>query len=374
MRVPLPLALVSVALLMGLAYRTGSANQRGAERQADGGGIPLSSPSPEAPEVLVTPVPDEPTPRMLPPPLPKPGRQPVEVDMQNVDLHVTPSIVLRIRHLRGRFVGTKADGIPFLDDKDSYVVVIDTGEIAMGMASLNALMSGHVLGGKRSNIDDLEITTDEEGRLVQKGDLDKKIDIPFKTKGEMSATPDGRIRVHTTSIKGPLGLPIRPLMKLFSIEMDDLVRVEPGHGVTVDENDLILDPQRMLPPPHIRGKITRVRVEGDFVIQTFGSGARVALDPPPISKNHIYWRRGELMFGKLLMANTDLELVDEDPADPFDFSVDRWNDQLVAGYAKNTPGRGLKSHMPDFNDLGPGGERARAARLRQARRGRSAPS
>jgi hypothetical protein len=50
-------------------------------------------------------------------------------------------------------------------------------------------------------------------------------------------------------------------------------------------------------------------------------------------------------------VNTDLELVDMDPKDPFDFSARRWNDQLVAGYSKNTAKRGLKAYMPDFNDL-----------------------
>ena len=51
------------------------------------------------------------------------------------------------------------------------------------------------------------------------------------------------------------------------------------------------------------------------------------------------------------MQSTDLELVDMDPKDPFDFSVERWNDQLVAGYSKTTSARGLKAHMPDYNDL-----------------------
>jgi hypothetical protein len=51
------------------------------------------------------------------------------------------------------------------------------------------------------------------------------------------------------------------------------------------------------------------------------------------------------------MAETDLELIDNDPDDPFDFSVDHWNDQLVAGYSKNTPNRGLKTHIPDYSDL-----------------------
>jgi len=119
----------------------------------------------------------------------------------------------------------------------------------------------------------------------------------------------------------------------------------------VDNNDLILDPQQLVPPPRIRGKVTSVRVADGALVQTFGSGERRRLSPPAISQNYIYWLGGELQFGKLTMTNTDLELVDEDPSDPFDFSADQWNDQLVAGYSKNTPDRGLKAHMPDYNDL-----------------------
>jgi hypothetical protein len=51
------------------------------------------------------------------------------------------------------------------------------------------------------------------------------------------------------------------------------------------------------------------------------------------------------------MNDTDLELVDLDPKDAFDFSVDNWNKQLVAGYSKTLPNRGLKAFMPDYADL-----------------------
>jgi hypothetical protein len=140
-------------------------------------------------------------------------------------------------------------------------------------------------------------------------------------------------------------------MKLLGIEMDDLLKVKPGHGITVDNNDLILDPQQVVPPPFIRGKVTSVRIEGDRLVQIFGSPEWRRLSPPAVSRNHIYWRGGELQFGKLTMADTDLELVDEDPGDAFDFSVDHWNDQLTAGHSKNTPSRGLKAHLPDYGDL-----------------------
>jgi hypothetical protein len=290
-------------------------------------------------------------PPLPPPPAePKAGRQPVAVEMRNVDLHITDDITLRIEHLDGRFVGTSRSGIPYLDDPSTYEVVVDSAHIVMDMASLNALLNEHVLGHGRSNVEDLTVATDDKGRLVQKGEIDKGLDIPFKVKGAVEATSDGRIRVHAKSVRG-FGLPVKPLMKLFSVEMDDLLKVEPGHGVWVDDNDLILDPQIMLPPPHMRGKVTEVHVEGDTLVQTMGTAAAHALRPAAVSPNHIYWRGGALKFGKLTMANTDLELVDMDPKDPFDFSARRWNDQLVAGFSKNTPARGLKAHMPDFADL-----------------------
>lgn len=279
----------------------------------------------------------------------RPGPQPVEVEMSNVDFRVTADITLRVRHLRGRFVPAPRAQMPYLDDKHSYFVTIDSGEILLDMASLNALMNRTLEEGD-ANVEKIQISTDDERRLRQKGLLDKGIKLPFDVKGGVEATPDGRIRMHAASVRG-LGIPVKPLMKIFGIEMDDMVKVKPGHGVTVEDNDLILDPEQLVPPPKIRGKVTSVRVIDGALVQTFGSGERRRLSPLAISRNYIYWRGGELQFGKLTMAETDLELIDDDPSDPFDFSVDHWNDQLVAGYSKNTPIRGLKTHMPDYNDL-----------------------
>ena len=96
--------------------------------------------------------------------------------------------------------------------------------------------------------------------------------------------------------------------------------------------------------------MTAVRIADNRIVQTFGSG-----DAPPAasgpSQNHISWRNGELAFGKLTMTETDLELVDADPADPFDFSIDHWDEQLAAGYSKTLPNRSLEAPMPDYDDL-----------------------
>ena len=271
--------------------------------------------------------------------------------MQNVNLGVSSDITLHVRHLRGKFVPTTRAEIPYLDDKHSYTVAIDSAEIAIGMASLNALMT-RTLGSDRSNVEKLRISTDAEHQLRQQGVVDKGIKVPFDVTGGVDATGDGRIRLHASKVRG-FGVPVTGLLKLLSIELDDVLKVKPGHGVTVDNNDLVLDPLRVIPPPLIRGKVTAVRVVDGAIVQTFGSGERQNLSPSAVSPNYIYWRGSELQFGKLTMTDTDLELIDDDPKDPFEFSVDHWNDQLVAGYSKNTPSGGLKTHMPDYNDLKP---------------------
>jgi hypothetical protein len=276
------------------------------------------------------------------------SRQPVYVDMSNVDLHVSPDVTLHVHRLRGQFVptGTRA---PYLDSAQSYSVAVDSGEVALDLASLNALMT-RTLGRDRSNVEKVNLSIGEDGTLRQKGVIDSAIDIPFNAKSTVSVTEDGRIRVSTKSVEG-FGVPMKSLMKLFGLEMDDLLKVKPGHGVVVADNDLILDPSRLVPSPMFRGRLTAVRIDGDQLVQTFGAGSGKPIASRPLARNHIYWRGSQLSFGKLTMNDTDLELIDLDQKDPFDFSVDQWNAQLVAGYSKTLPNRGLKAFMPDFNDL-----------------------
>src|SRR5688572_23126081 len=186
------------------------------------------------------------------------SRQPVEVDMANVDLHISADVTLHIRTLRGRFIPVDRD-VPFLDDKRSYAVAVDSGEVAIDVTTLNALMT-RSLGGDKSNVDKLKVSF-KGGALEQKGVIDRAVDIPFTATSRVSTTPDGRIRIHTHSMRG-FGVPVRPMLKLLSVELDDLVKVVPGSGVEVRGNDLIVDPARIMPAPALRGRLTAVRIEG----------------------------------------------------------------------------------------------------------------
>jgi hypothetical protein len=69
------------------------------------------------------------------------------------------------------------------------------------------------------------------------------------------------------------------------------------------------------------------------------------------AESYVYHRGGVLRFGKLTMTDSDLELVNDPPHSPFDFSLPDYNRQLVAGYSKNTVMHGLIVFMPDLSAL-----------------------
>lgn len=107
----------------------------------------------------------------------------------------------------------------------------------------------------------------------------------------------------------------------------------------------------MVPPPRISGRVTAASIEASSVALSFGPGANRNPLPPPKPGNYLYFRGGVLQFGKLTMRDADLELLDSGPDDPFDFYLERYHDQLVAGHVEVTRDKGLVTHVPDYGDL-----------------------
>jgi hypothetical protein len=139
-------------------------------------------------------------------------------------------------------------------------------------------------------------------------------------------------------------------MKLLGLDMAKLVNTRRTKGVSVEGNDIILDPAQMLPPPKMRGRITAVSIQGDEIVQTFGTARKLRAGGLS-GGNYMAYRGGVLRFGKLTMTDADMQLIDADPTDPFDFFPDHYKEQLVAGYSKTTATGGLLVFMPDYGKI-----------------------
>jgi hypothetical protein len=275
--------------------------------------------------------------------------------MHNVMYHFTDEITVHIRDLLGQLIPDNPEGPVIFDDKNSFTLRIDGAEIAMGTDALSRVLNQQVFGASDAPLKQLAITA-EGNVLTVKGKLHSKGDLPFESEGSLSATDNGEIRIHTQKIKAA-HLPVKGIMDLLGVKIANLISTKEVRGIRVDGDDLLIDVQQILPPPRIEGRVTSVRIEGAQLVQVFGTlpkdGGR-ARNMVGTHGNYMAYRGARLRFGKLTMSDADMILIDMDPKDPFDFFLDHYKDQLVAGYSKTTPENGLRVYMPDFNKLRPG--------------------
>lgn len=271
----------------------------------------------------------------------------VRVQMRNIHYHFSDAVAVQITRLDGAFEPVAGNLLPIFDNKNSFRLQIDSAQISITPDSLARVLNSNVFARSGAPLKGISITIDN-GKLTIKGKLHNKGDIPFQMEGQLKASEDGRIRVHAEHVKA-LHLPVKSLMDLFGVTIAGLIKSNNLPGISLDKDDLLLNPEQVLPPPHIKGQVTQIRIGADSIVLIFGQSR--PQKPILNNGNYMAFNGNRLRFGKLTMSDTDMMLIDMDPHDPFDFYLDHYVEQLAAGYTKITPRFGLRVFMRDYNRL-----------------------
>ncbi|HVO63254.1 MAG TPA: hypothetical protein VMT53_20170 [Terriglobales bacterium] len=270
--------------------------------------------------------------------------------MRNVFYHYTDRIAVRIFWLDGKVLPTHESAVVVFDDPKSFFIAIQSAKITIAAKTLSETMNDHAFAANDAPLKKIEVTPEAQTLKVT-GKLHSKGDVPFETESTISATPDGKIRMHCEKVRAA-HLPVKVVMDLLGLDIAKLIDTRKVRGVQTEGDDLILDPEEILPLPRIQGKVSAVQIAGDQLVLVFGEGRP---ETPLRTGNFMSYRGGELRFGKLTMGNSDMDLVDLDPSNPFDFFLDHYREQLSAGYTKITRQFGLRVYMRDYNQLHAGG-------------------
>jgi hypothetical protein len=276
---------------------------------------------------------------------PSPSKDEVHVEMKNVSYHYTDGIAVHVHQLEGTLKPTTAGRVPIFDDTTSFMISASSGQMSITVDSMAHVLNDYVFAKKDSPLKSISIQASGSGLLL-KG---RKGPMPFEALVTLSVTPDGEILLHTEKMK-VAHLPVKGLMELLGVDVADLVNTRKIEGIKVQGDDLILNTEKVLPPPHIQCKVSSVSVRGNEIVETVGGAEKFSAN---VTGNYMAYRGGSIGFGKLTMAGTDLVLIDMDSKDPFDFYFQRYKDQLTAGYSKTTNNFGLRVFMRDFNKLPP---------------------
>jgi hypothetical protein len=282
----------------------------------------------------------------VPPKPPAPGA--VRMQVQNAQFHVLENVMLTVVRLDAWMI-PKPGEMVVLDTKNSFVLDIVSGETRLKAQDLTALLNEYLFPHAKAPIRDVTVGF-EDGNVVMKGELHKGIDLPFEGKAILSIADPSDLRLRFTDFK-VAGVLKKGFLDALGIRLSSVAQPGKESRFHIEGDDIILPIAALFPPPRIAGKVTAARIEGDELVQTFGPADAVMKQPPEAAKNYIYFHGGRMRFGKLTMNDVDLELVDKDPSNDFDFSLDHYYQQLEAGYSKLTPSQGLVSYVVDYSAL-----------------------
>lgn len=271
---------------------------------------------------------------------------PTNVYAHNLMLRKGPSFRVYVRWLRGQMARARRGVNPSFDDPDSFFLDIKTGVLRANIGDIsNFLNAGGMQNSPLKNI----ALSGNGDQVKLNGTLHKIVPLPIEMIGTIAAASGNRIHIHVTKLS-VLKIPFKGLLGSFHVTISDLFHSQGIPGVEVSGNDIFFDTQKLLPPPHIRGHLTSVRIVNPDLEEIYGD-AQSDVEHVEQWRNFIRLRDGTIDFGKLTMHHVDLIMIDISKDPWFDIDLAHYQEQLVNGYTRMTPQAGLQIFMPDLREI-----------------------
>jgi hypothetical protein len=271
---------------------------------------------------------------------------PTNIYAHNLMLRKGPNFRIYVRWLRGQMARSRKNVNPTFDDPDSFSLYIKTGVIRANIGDIANYLNSGALGD--APIKNIQLSGDGD-EVKMRGTVHKGVPLPVELIGTLSVIGENGIQIHVKKLN-VLKIPFKGLLGAFHVTVSDLFKVRNITGLEVTENDIRFDTHTLLPPPHISGHLTRVRVVNPDLEEIYGD-AKEDLERTEEWRNFLRLSGGSIDFGKLTMHDVDLIMIDISKDPWFDLDLANYQEQLVNGYTRMTPQAGLQIFMPDLRDI-----------------------
>ena len=280
-----------------------------------------------------------------------PESLPTTIYAHNLMLRKGPDFRIYVRWLRGTMVRTHPDVTPSFDDPESFFLDIKTGIVRANIGDIGKFLN---TGGRGRLAPEKHYPARGRQEHQAQGNAAQDRSLPVELLGSVTATSDNRIQVHVTKLS-VLSIPLKGLLGGLHVTASDLFHPKGIPGIEVAGNDIFFNTLKLLPPPHIHGQLTKVRVVSPDMEEVYGNGEET-VSRVEQWRNFLRLNNGTIDFGKLTMHHVDLIMVDLSDDAWFDLDLNNYQNQLVNGYTRMTPEAGLQIFMPDLDSLPKGGK------------------
>jgi hypothetical protein len=242
------------------------------------------------------------------------------------------------------------------DNLNSFLVRVHNATVLISPKTLQGMFNESVFNYPDSSLRDLTVTINQvagANRVKLGGSLKYILWIPFEMDTVLkvdSQTNTLVIAVEDLKVFGIL--PAKWLLNFRPFNLEKLLTLPPNQHLIVHQNQMMVKPFGLFPPPRIDGKIASVTVLPQWIeLQFAGTDPAFHQIPQPSASNYIYLQGGNTQFGKIGMLGTQVQVIDRDPRNIFQFSLLNYLSYLPQSEVQLTEAGGAVLQMPDHRQI-----------------------
>jgi len=277
------------------------------------------------------------------------GASGVAIRMQNVQFKWSDKVYVDMGDMALRAVPAEGSTVNF-DDLSSFHLALQQSVVMIRPSVLEGMFNESVFNYPHSKLRDLKVSIEESDheRVVRlKGSVNVGVWISFTMTAHLGVdTPSNTLVMDVDHLKVLGVLPISHLIKLKPFRLEDILSLPPNKSLIVHGNRMFVKPFGLFPPPRVDGKMSQVTVDNDGIRLAFAGNPIPA--PKSTAKNYVYLKGGTSQFGNIRMLDTDILILDQNPANPFVFSLLHYADLIPRSRIEVHDTRSAQVTMPDF--------------------------
>lgn len=270
---------------------------------------------------------------------------------RNVLYRLDPNIAMFLTEMNADVV-LKDPTLPFIPaNKTDYAIQVHKATVTKGPGDLEALMNNYVFNDRDTPIKDVKMAFKGD-RIVMAGKMKKGVWVGFEMEGTLEPTPDGKIKMKPVVIRS-MGLRVDGLMGLFGLEMAKLLKMKEEKGLIMQGNEILMDPAKLYPPPSLLCKITKVAIANGAMHLEMDDGQSRPWPELPVmnSKSTLLMWGGDVLINSSLSLNSKMQILDATPQTPMVFALDRYREQLEAGFVVPSRAGHMIAYVPDVLNM-----------------------
>lgn len=272
--------------------------------------------------------------------------------LREVDFRIVGDLGFLVHELSATLVPTHPGAPTVFDDPTSFDIAVHRGTVTLDNTKLNALFGGYIFGYHNAPLRHVRVTAGE-GVLDIQGEMQRDGWVPFSLKGKLEVR-DGSTLVFRPVDVHVSGIDAGPVMRAAKVQVSDLLKIDTPI-VRLNGNDLVLNVDKLLPPPHLKISIVALKLTRAGLDLVLDDGTKAGFTMPENAPKHaIYLRGGDVKFMRAMPMNADIVIYpprESAPDDAFVFDMYHYRDQLVAGYFNFEPSGALSILMPSYSQV-----------------------